>query len=197
MESNGFVKWWAENKPTSQKHPDVIAEEAWNAALAEKQRLMDLVRHQRGELLEEGLITADEFAALVADSEGGARVARLEGYDALRAENQRLAEALRTLGHDYDTRGGAINALSTWRDEWKERAEKAEAELSRLKSTQPSPEEYECRVCRIPVVINRIRRDNIECPNCHQNTVGPKPLQAGLVNSVGPQYLQPSQGEVK
>jgi hypothetical protein len=46
------------------------------------QRLRDLVRHQRGPLHGAGLITDEEYAALAEDH--GA-VARLEGYDALRA----------------------------------------------------------------------------------------------------------------
>lgn len=49
-------------------------------------RLMDLVRHQRHELHEEGLISDEEFAALVADSDGGKRVARLESYDEVKAQ---------------------------------------------------------------------------------------------------------------
>jgi hypothetical protein len=54
-------------------------------------RLHDLIRHQRGPLHDAGLITDAEYAALAADH--GA-VARLEGYDALRAENDRLRAAL-------------------------------------------------------------------------------------------------------
>lgn len=48
------------------------------------QRLLDLVRFMRIELHEQDLITDEEYAALVADSEKGQRVARLEGYDAMR-----------------------------------------------------------------------------------------------------------------
>jgi len=76
-------------------------EAALQAANERAERMQDLVRYQRGELFEAGLITHEEFAALVADSEGGKRVARLEGYDATRkqlsdalSEAQRLREQL-------------------------------------------------------------------------------------------------------
>jgi hypothetical protein len=46
-------------------------------------RLGDLVRHQRSELHDAELITDEEYAALAEDH---AAVARLEGYDALRAK---------------------------------------------------------------------------------------------------------------
>lgn len=54
------------------------------------ERANDLIRSERHALHDEGLITDDEFAALAADSEQGKRVARLEGYDAIRRQ---LAEA--------------------------------------------------------------------------------------------------------
>ena len=54
------------------------------------QRATDLVRYMRSELHKAKLIDNEEYAALVADSESGQRVARLEGYD--RIERQ-LAEA--------------------------------------------------------------------------------------------------------
>lgn len=57
------------------------------ALRAERDRLCDLVRHQRGPLHDAGLLTDAEYAALAADA--GA-VARLEGYDAARAEVERL-----------------------------------------------------------------------------------------------------------
>lgn|ERR1017187_2010433 len=53
------------------------------------EREMDLVRYQRSELFDAELISEDEYAALVADSENGQRVARLESYDAIR----KLSEA--------------------------------------------------------------------------------------------------------
>lgn len=62
----------------------VLASE-YDVQVADIERLTDLVRHQRGELFSEGLLSHEEFAALVADSEGGQRVARLEGYDRIRA----------------------------------------------------------------------------------------------------------------
>lgn len=54
---------------------------ALTRANARIERLTDLARHQRGELFETGLISAEEYAELVVDSHNGKRVARLEGYD--------------------------------------------------------------------------------------------------------------------
>jgi len=62
-----------------------------DAALAENQRLADLVRHCRAELHEDGLITNEEYATLLADS---GSVARLEGYDALRERVEALEAAV-------------------------------------------------------------------------------------------------------
>lgn len=61
-------------------------EAALKEAVQREERLTDLVRHQRHELHDADLISDDEFAALLADSDGGKRVARLEGYDAIRRE---------------------------------------------------------------------------------------------------------------
>jgi hypothetical protein len=47
------------------------------------ERLTDLVRYMRHELHDADLISEEEFTALVIDSDGGKRVARLEGYDAV------------------------------------------------------------------------------------------------------------------
>ena len=56
----------------------------------ENERLNDLVRYERHHLHEAELLSDEEYAALVADSQNGQRVARLEGYDKLRKENERL-----------------------------------------------------------------------------------------------------------
>ena len=56
------------------------------------ERLIDLVRHQRSELFEAKLIDKQEYAALIEASEGGQRVARLEGYDKIRDENAALRQ---------------------------------------------------------------------------------------------------------
>lgn len=51
-------------------------------------RLIDLVRYQRTQLHEAGLITDQEYADIVAIGSASAR--RLESYDELRAENLAL-----------------------------------------------------------------------------------------------------------
>lgn len=60
---------------------------------AENQRLWDLARHQRSELLAAGLLTFDEYDALAADTPARSR---LETYDSLRKEIARLHVQLRT-----------------------------------------------------------------------------------------------------
>lgn len=62
------------------------------ALLSERDRLRDLVRHQRGALYDAGLLTEAEYATLAADS---AAVARLEGYDALRAGLANIEQIVR------------------------------------------------------------------------------------------------------
>ena len=64
---------------------------------AQLERATDLVRWNRHVLFDEGLISDEEFAALVADSDNGQRVTRLEGYDKTRkdlAEVKKAATAL-------------------------------------------------------------------------------------------------------
>jgi hypothetical protein len=73
------------------KHDDHVT--AMQGNDAEIERLTDLVRYMRQELFDAKLIDAEEFAALVEDSEHGKRVARLEGYDKAR----RLREAASAL----------------------------------------------------------------------------------------------------
>ncbi len=88
--------------------PDCSCEHGWrrcrtgerpalDTTSGEVERLRDLVRYARSYLFNEELISPKEYAALVMDSDNGKRVARLEGYDALRsrvaeleAENKRL-----------------------------------------------------------------------------------------------------------
>jgi hypothetical protein len=75
-------------------------EHGWNAALATRdariERAMDLVRYARHFLHNEGLISDEEYAAIVEDNEGGKRVARLEGYDSLIETAMKLAKKWRT-----------------------------------------------------------------------------------------------------
>lgn len=84
--------------------PEIFGREAANARLiadapsllsalhesrGEVERLTDLVRYQRAELHHEGLISDAEYADLVKVK---GSPARLEGYDAMRAEVERLRE---------------------------------------------------------------------------------------------------------
>lgn len=59
------------------------------AAARENQRLRDLVRYQRGELHEAGLIDDEEYAVIASDH---AAVKRLETYDELKAAARELIE---------------------------------------------------------------------------------------------------------
>lgn len=64
------------------------------------QRMWDLVRQQRSELLEADLITREEYAQLAADEtidkpgQGSPSPRRLESYDELRAALHAMREAL-------------------------------------------------------------------------------------------------------
>jgi hypothetical protein len=62
-------------------------------ALNENQRLRDLIRYCRHELHDEGLITDEEFAALVEVGSESAR--RLESYDAMRDQIEALHEEMK------------------------------------------------------------------------------------------------------
>lgn len=81
------------------------------------QRIWDLVRAQRGELLDAGLITRREYAALLADETadkpgtGSPSPRRLESYDELRAENQRLREVLTDIEGNCDCAGDCANCV--------------------------------------------------------------------------------------
>lgn len=60
-------------------------------------RITDLVRMMRHELHAEDLISSQEFAALVADSDSGKRVARLETYDFHRKHSEAAESELSAL----------------------------------------------------------------------------------------------------
>ena len=97
--------------PLGYRHSDKGAWVADSDHEAEMQRLMDLIRHQRHELFDAKLIDAEEFASLVEDSESGQRVARLEGYDKLRAENAELKAQVERLSANAFQMAGNIIAV--------------------------------------------------------------------------------------
>jgi hypothetical protein len=84
------------DQSTREKYRADLIAEGWigpvqaERVAASLQRMTDLVRYARLFLHNEGLITDEEYASIVQDSEG--RVARLEGYDA--AIKQVAAEAI-------------------------------------------------------------------------------------------------------
>lgn len=79
------------------------AKESRIAALeAENQRLMDIARAARHFLFDDGLVSAQEFAALVADSDSGQRVARIEAYDKLHDRNEKLSAEVARLTRERD-----------------------------------------------------------------------------------------------
>ena len=61
---------------------------------AKLDRATDLVRFARHYLREQELLSEEEYAALVMDSENGQRVARLESYDEIRAKLAQAEAAL-------------------------------------------------------------------------------------------------------
>lgn len=65
-----------------------MSEKKSNLIPIHNQRLFDLVRHQRLELFQQALITEREYEWLATCGPDSAR--RLEDYDSLRAENERL-----------------------------------------------------------------------------------------------------------
>lgn len=79
---------------------------------AEAQRLRDLVRHQRSELHDEGLIDDAEYAALASDH--GA-VARLHGYDHLRSSLTTAEERCRGLERELMAERGEGEPRAGWR----------------------------------------------------------------------------------
>ena len=66
-------------------------------AQAQVQRLTDLVRFMRSELYEANLISDEEYAALVEDSDHGTRAARLEIYDKIHESQLKLAGQVESL----------------------------------------------------------------------------------------------------
>lgn len=80
-----------------------VAHDAFQAGAASRDELVlryfDLVRYMRSELFEKELIDEDEYASLCIeggkDGELAGSVARLEGYDKIRAELASCRESLR------------------------------------------------------------------------------------------------------
>lgn len=88
--------------PHKERHHDRAEHSAISyaiEALNENERLRDLVRFSRHSLLDEGLITEEEFAALLEDGES---VRRLEHYDAMRESIEVLHQELRKRNAETD-----------------------------------------------------------------------------------------------
>ena len=68
------------------------------------QRLTDLARYMRHELLYQKLIDMEEWTALTVDSDNGQRVSRLEGYDKMR----KLCVEMRTKLEEVSEQRGNI-----------------------------------------------------------------------------------------
>jgi hypothetical protein len=101
-------------------------------ATIQNQRERDLLRQCRGHLLDEGLISEDEYAALVAES--GA-VGRLEDYDAVRAElastvkdRRSDGEELGRLRRDLAALLAKAAAADKERDNWMETARRCQVD---------------------------------------------------------------------
>ena len=91
---------------------DMRPDAAVAALAAENERLTDLVRYQRHELHEAGMITDDEYVAL-STVEGSP--ARLGTYDDLRAENGRMRDVVcRILAPASGFPGGCEVVVRKW-----------------------------------------------------------------------------------
>lgn len=101
----------------------------------DNQRLHDLVRHQRGPLHDEGLITDAEYALLASDH---ATVKRLEDYDVqklkhlrLRRENFDLRARIHVLEDGNERLMNEVLAARRQRDEARERL-RGNSEIRRI-----------------------------------------------------------------
>lgn len=98
-----------------------------------RDRCYDLVRQQRGPLLDAGLITAREYAALVYSGSQGSRA--LETYDVLIADRSDMAALLHAAleamasSVEFDVLGGPTALFSPYK--WNELKPKIEAFLER------------------------------------------------------------------
>lgn len=108
-------------------------------------RLHDLVRYQRSELHEAGLISDDEYAQLAQDHSA---VARLETYDsmkaqiaALKAERDALREALKLartrIAHKFDCL--AINPTEEWPEKGSTNFDGCSCEISVIDAALSTP----------------------------------------------------------
>ncbi len=94
------------------------AAEAIRQQEARLQRLWDLARHQRAELLDAGLITGDEYLALLEDHPS---VARFETYDFLRRDRDLARAALAQLEDRCAAISTEANRLnSAVKDAWEQ-----------------------------------------------------------------------------
>lgn len=88
------------------------------ALAKENQRLFDLVRYQRADLHEAGLINDKEYADLATEQDGKMKgsVARLESYDQLAKDNAELREENLELNQLFEMQHKRmIEAIKVWR----------------------------------------------------------------------------------
>jgi len=95
-------------------------------AQASEDRLFDLVRYQRAELHQEGLVSDEEYASLCTGGSignGAWPVRRLEGYDSIKADLAKAQELLREVmtGHS-DTESPDYIFCNEDKCNWCERA---------------------------------------------------------------------------
>ena len=100
-------------------------------AQASEDRLFDLVRYQRAELHQEGLVSDEEYASLCTGGSignGAWPVRRLEGYDSIKADLAKAQELLReVMSWHSDAHSSDYNGCDQDKCMWCERASRVVA----------------------------------------------------------------------
>lgn len=110
-----------------------------HAALEREIRHLDLIRYSRHRLHEDELITNEELSELLHSNPGHAAVARLEGYDKMRAERDAALKKLHSANEAWSETTKAARVKCHQKQELKADLAAAKAEIKRLSSSQSLP----------------------------------------------------------